>query len=538
MKIKVLLQIILLLILWESAVFAQQPYLVKDINPGLYTSVSNYFTNVNGTLFFSGYTPANGLELWKSDGTEAGTVMVKDIQPGSGSSVPSFLVDVNGVVFFQANDGINGAELWKSDGTEAGTVMVKNINSGTAGSDPFKLTNINGVLFFIANDGNSGPELWKSDGTSAGTVLVKDIEQGPKTSYATWFTKFDNKLFFTASNEIFGNELWRSDGTEAGTFKITEFPGLLTGPTSYPFLTDVNGTLYFKANNTGLPGGSKLWKSDGTTAGTTLVKDINPNSVNSTLWGLTNVNGVLFFSADDGVNGTELWKSDGTEAGTVMVKDIRPGTFGSNPTGFTNFNGILLFSATGVTSELWKSDGTETGTILVKENSGIGGSVIMDNFVYFVANDGIIGLELFKTDGTSDSTIGFDIKPGTGSSSPSHLTRVDSILFFKANGDQLWAVKMKKSTNPPTVTSSKNNLLPSGFVVYPNPGNGVFSVYAKQNNISTIEIYNLKGEIIYSNINIYKQESIMIDISNFSKGIYLMKIFDGKNNYTEKIVIL
>ena len=58
---------------------------------------------------------------------------------------------------------------------------------------------------------------------------------------------------------------------------------------------------------------------------------------------LTNVNGTLFFTAFDGVNGSELWKSDGTEAGTVLVKDIAPGSYGANPTGLVDVNGYALF---------------------------------------------------------------------------------------------------------------------------------------------------------------------------------------------------
>ena len=78
--------------------------------------------------------------------------------------------------------------------------------------------------------------------------------------------------------------------------------------------------------------GQELWTSDGTSAGTTLVKDINPGIAKSSYRGaLTNVGGTLFFSATDGTNGYELWKTDGTSTGTHIVKDIRIGASSAYP---------------------------------------------------------------------------------------------------------------------------------------------------------------------------------------------------------------
>ena len=136
------------------------PTLVKDVRSGHQGafnrddgSIVSYTTpaSIGSTLFFAGNDGVHGMELWKSDGTEAGTVMVKDILPGSSSSYINYLADVNGTLFFRASDGTNGSELWKSDGTEAGTVMVKDIYPGTGDSNPTYLANIDGTLFFFAN---------------------------------------------------------------------------------------------------------------------------------------------------------------------------------------------------------------------------------------------------------------------------------------------------------------------------------------------------------------------------------------------------
>src|SRR5262249_40555286 len=129
----------------------------------------------------------HGRELWKSDGTAAGTVLVKDINPGSTSSCPRNLTNVNDTLFFVADDGIHARELWKSEGTAADTVMVRDINTAKSeAADAGKLTNLNGTLLFAADDGKNGDELWKSDGTAAGTVMVKDINPGKTTFYTTY----------------------------------------------------------------------------------------------------------------------------------------------------------------------------------------------------------------------------------------------------------------------------------------------------------------------------------------------------------------
>src|SRR5205085_187558 len=96
--------------------------------------------------------------------------------PGYFGSNPSNLTNVNGTLYFTANDGPHGYELWKSDGTTAGTVLVKDIYLGLYySSNPTNLANVNGTLYFQATDRTHGAELWKSDGTAAGTVLVADI---------------------------------------------------------------------------------------------------------------------------------------------------------------------------------------------------------------------------------------------------------------------------------------------------------------------------------------------------------------------------
>jgi ELWxxDGT repeat protein len=122
-------------------------------------------------------------------------------------------------LYFQADDGTNGYELWKSNGTEAGTVLVKNINP-VADSYANSFTVLGSTLYFEAINGTDGAELWKSDGTEAGTVMVKDINTDSNSGNIRAITRHGNLLYFQAQDSVNGQEMYLSDGTEAGTMRI------------------------------------------------------------------------------------------------------------------------------------------------------------------------------------------------------------------------------------------------------------------------------------------------------------------------------
>ena len=183
-------------------------------------------------MFFTARDGTHGRELWRSDGTAAGTVLVKNINPNdsrrSAGSHPNNLTVVGQTLFFTADDGTHGRELWKSDGTRSGTVQVKDINLGSrsSGSHPSELSAMGGGLFFAADDGTRGEELWRSDGSRSGTVLVKNINSKDSRyysgSYPSSLTAMGGELFFAADDGTHGEELWRSDGSRAGTVLVED----------------------------------------------------------------------------------------------------------------------------------------------------------------------------------------------------------------------------------------------------------------------------------------------------------------------------
>jgi ELWxxDGT repeat protein len=114
---------------------------------------------------------------------------------------------VGGTLYFSADDGASGYELWKSDGTAAGTVRVKDISAGASSSTPFYLTNVGGTLYFSANDGVSGNELWKSDGTETGTVPVRLAGNQPLLSL-TAIAEAGGRLFVAGTGPGVGSALF------------------------------------------------------------------------------------------------------------------------------------------------------------------------------------------------------------------------------------------------------------------------------------------------------------------------------------------
>jgi ELWxxDGT repeat protein len=364
--------------------------------------------------------------------------------PGSRTSG---LTAVDGALFFTADDGTHGLELWTSDGTAAGTVLVRDFHPSERTFFSSQVA-FAGRLFFAAEDRNHGRELWRSDGTKAGTVLVRNIGRDVPGESPLDLTESGGRLFFT-DDRISGRELWTSDGSRTGTVKVKLIDAERDWYTYSSYLTDVGGTLFFAADDEVHGSSNQLWKSDGTTAGTRVVKDFNLSD-GADIGDLTDVGGRLFFTADDGIHGRELWTSDGSRAGTVMVKEVTPGGDGY-VSSLTEFEGRLFFTGyDGRRTQLWKSDGTRAGTVPVKEISNWGAALTeVGGTLFFASSDGIHGEELWKSDGTTAGTIMVkDINPNTDRvgnplpSRPTSPTAVGETLFFTArdgvHGRELW----------------------------------------------------------------------------------------------------
>ena len=403
--------------------------------------------------------------------------MVKDINPGSGSSEIKDAVALNGKLYFSALEPQSGRELWISGGIPSNTVL-KDIQVGSQSSEPAGFQLLDGTVYFKAKvppssqnkermmriqGGSSTPEVFAPElVTRRDSAYSNDISKAVNVAIGSLHTT-TRTIYFSSTYGITGQELWKWYQAEWGNLAGTSSgwswaPPILvkdinpTGDSDPRNFTTLNGKTYFTADN-GV-NGRELWVTDGTPTGTSLLKDINPGAPSSGITGFVVMGSKLYFTATTASHGAELWYTDGTTAGTVLVKDINTKkastlvsvtgpTLGSKPTGLMVWKNKLYFSADNGTNgeELWCSDGTAAGTVMLKDINATGSSspknfsgyirqgqdpvtkqIVNQQFLTFTANDGTTGEELWRSDGTAAGTVLLkDVKAGTRGSSASEL---------------------------------------------------------------------------------------------------------------------
>ncbi len=402
----------------------------------VYLASGDAVAAVNNRIIFAGADATSGNEVWSSDGTLAGTIKLMDINPGAANSDiaggTNNLPVVNGYAYFSANDGTGIRKLYRSNGTIAGTSLVKDLGAVTI-SFPLMVSPVGANLYFVVN----GKQLWKSDGTGAGTVLVKDFSPGGVTTFSNMFVGSGVYTYFLANDGSNGLELWRTDGTLAGTIMLANYGAgssdgfsLFSGSDDWN-ATSYNNMLFFQPNNAG----AKLYKTDGSIAGTAMVIDLNPGGGG----GLSIGNGMTIWNNFYFSGNGSIYKSDGTAVGTTQVKYIGTGNInmlepqenlGNSITPGNFAGGKFFFIADdGVNgNELWVSDGSTAGTFMLKNIAPGSASAFPANDeqyfytkykLFFAANDATNGVELWETDGTTIGTVmTMNINPGAGSSNP------------------------------------------------------------------------------------------------------------------------
>lgn len=400
--------------LWRSDGTSEGTLLVKDLVAGPGSASPSSMRSLAGQLVFAAYNEHHQPMLVLSNGTAEGTQPIYTFG-STEASVSTFLsgnVDfypLGNLLYFPANDGESGSELWRTDGTAAGTFLLKDIAPGPGSTAIGPVAQLNQTLLFFTASAD-GRALWKSQGTTASTVLVKEFPGVLQASISQPAAVGAQLFFFVDSADR--TELWRTDGAAEGTVLIQQFPPELE-PAVEPRLIGVNDSLFFTLRTDNETTG--LWKSDAMGASLIHLTTLHAQQ-------LFNANGLLYFVCDYPDYGAELCKSDGTSPGTTLVKDIVPGSSGFSLFTWQSIGSLVyLVIAENIPgeenmyhpTELWRSDGTTQGTFWLSEIAYLRQSdgrpfqgyapVPSYGYLYFLANGSPSAV--WRTDGTPEGTV-------------------------------------------------------------------------------------------------------------------------------------
>jgi ELWxxDGT repeat protein len=429
-------------VLWRSDGTPEGTRPLVDACPGC-TDAVEPLAQVGERLFFLAYSEPGRKSLWVTDGTAA----VRLTSPLSTGE----WVAAQGLLYFVADGGI-----WRSDGTPEGTWRA-------LASPASQLTAFQGRIWFVR-----GRSLWRSDGTPAGTVLVRKLPRKPRILGGV-----GKHLVFTVGNELWsterilarglevldavvhgerlwfvgetkrGQELWVSDGQAARQ---------LTGFSRERAFFDPAVVMYLNLPRSGLGGrfvfaahdgvhGPEPWVSDGTPAGTRLLRDLCPGPCA----GLDALHfphgGRVYFTGTDGALGRELWATDGSRVD--LVRDVCPGPCDGNPGSLVALGDRVLFAADDGENgmELWTADGRLSDFEPKVPWVSLHGAALPGMFL-FGADDGEHGLELWATDGVDARLVRDLDRSDRGGSFPSGLSALGDTAFFFADdgvhGYELW----------------------------------------------------------------------------------------------------
>jgi len=437
--------------LWRSDGTAAGTALVRDVVPGPLGSDPCGFAVAGTRLYMQGTWPGAGRELLSYDGSDVG--LAADVNP-LGDSRPRGLTRAPGdLLYFSADDGTTGRELYVVS-AGGNVTRVADVNPGAGGSNPRHVNVIGTKLWFAADDGTNGVELWTLTAGGSTPTMVGDFAPGAGSSDPGEVVAAGASLFvpLTVGGDA---QLYESRDGGATWQPITSYRQGLGG-TAPRALTDLGGLLVFAGSDDAVA--DEMFTYDPLAAALRRLADVN-GPFAATLGsgagasGFAYCSGHTYFGASDGVHGYELWRSDGTAQGTQQVADLNPGVTTSQIANLVTVNSTTVamtandFVNTG--QELFKFDTGTAALSLIKDiRPGTIGSTPANvagpfrlngrtpDVVLFTADDGTHGFEPWCSDGTEAGTSMLgDLNPGAASSGAHYWVEVGNGLLLFAAND-------------------------------------------------------------------------------------------------------
>lgn len=394
-------------------------------------------------VFLSAWTPATGRELYVAQIGQPAK-LVADLRPGAIGARPELGGLIGSSVYFAADDGKSGRELWRSDGTVAGTQLVHDLAPGAASAEVEQVTPFNGGVAFVAAAVSGDREVWWTDGTAGGLVQLSNLSVGGFQTSIKALHASSTHLFFAALEPLTGYEVHASDGTAGSAVLLADMaPGIQSADPDNYF--EYNGRTFIKVLSVATQD-AELWGSDGTPGGTQLVRLLGPAFLPEpwTIGEMVELNGKLVFTAMTDPEGAEIWMTDGTPGGTQVLTDFNPPGFWPPPIRLQVLGGEVLFTMAGASPggppELWKCT-TQFGSAQLVADLHPTAASFPEQFtphagrVFFTAESGrsATGRELWSTNGTTAGTqLEGDLWPGGESGEPLALVSTPPGLVFSA----------------------------------------------------------------------------------------------------------
>ncbi len=423
-----------------------QPQLVKDIASapaGIFGNQTYATTEKLIEAGTYGYFPVSdhkGKELWRTDGTSEGTIRLADINKGSADSYVMGVAYAGTFVFVtQPGPGEIYSKLWKSSGTPETTQLIGNISLDDDKLDVIEVWTINNVVGILASNGPSIKLLKYT--SAAGTIsLVKEIANNENTSFTKSVAIGANIraiLLQTYVGFTYSAEFWTTDASAAGTNPVATYDDFVEDFVAHGddlvfensvrqiSLLDVSsGTVTplhdfggvsvdrlfsYQATSTIISTREGVWATDGTAGNTVSILDDVVDLIEIFV-----KDGKAYFVGLEQSNSTyNFYETNGTAAGTtllVQVRDNEATPYVAAPPQIGLVNGKLIAAVTTVATGMEIAEVSASGKQVIKDiNPGLNGSdphmfYPFNGKLYFAANDGTNGMELWSTDGTANGT--------------------------------------------------------------------------------------------------------------------------------------